>query len=171
MLAYELPFIASILVPVILSGGKIKISELLLFQAAGSFFIKHISAAIAFFVALLCVQAKLTFVPFDMPEAETEIMAGAYIEYSGPGLALYRLARAMNFFILPVFLGTVFLGGFRFSGMHFIFSLGKLFIIAVLIILIKNTNPRLRIDQAVRFFWGPVTALATVAVLLAFIGR
>jgi NADH-quinone oxidoreductase subunit H len=51
-----------------------------------------------------------------------------------------------------------------------LFLIGKFISILVIIILIKNTNPRLRIDQAIRFFWGPVTVLASIAVILAILG-
>ena len=67
-------------------------------------------------MALVCTQAKLTLVPFDMPEAETELGGGAYIEYSGPPLAMFKLTRAMMLFTMPVFLVVVFAGGAVASG-------------------------------------------------------
>jgi len=160
MLAYELPFILSVFVPVILSQGVITLNGLVMFQRENPHFLSHISGVLAFLTAIICIQAKLTLVPFDSPEAETEIMAGAYIEYSGPALAVYKLTKAMNFLVMPLFLTIMFLG----ARLYFLPA------IIVVMILLKNTNPRVRIDQAVKFFWGPMTAIAVVAVILAFAG-
>lgn len=160
LLSYELPFIISVFVPVILSGGVINLGGLLDFQSRNSGFLNHPSAILAFITAIICVQAKLTLIPFDSPEAEAEIMSGAYIEYSGGGLAFYKLTRAMNFFVMPLFLTLLFLGG----------NIFLLPLIVVVMIVLKNTNPRVRIDQAVKFFWGPMTAIAVLAVILAFTG-
>jgi len=107
------------------------------------------------------MQAKLGLVPFDMGEAETEIMGGVYIEYSGMLLAIFKLTKTMMMVALPVFLSTIFWGGF---------SIWKYVVLLVIIVLMRNTNPRVRIDHAVRFFWGKMTMLAAVAVLLAVLG-
>ena len=121
----------------------------------------------ALLVAVLCTQAKLTLVPFDMPEAETELSGGAYIEYSGPPLAMYKLTRAMMLFVMPTFVITLFCGGFSVFGLGFVFWY---VVLLVLIVLIRNTAPRVRIDHAVKFFWGPVTIAALLAVILACLG-
>ena len=73
-------------------------------------------------------------------------------------------------FTLPMVLVVVFLGGMRFEGWDILWSILKYVVLLVLIILIRNTNPRVRIDQAMRFFWGPMTVLAIIAVVLAFLG-
>ena len=116
------------------------------------------------------MQAKLALVPFDIPEAETEITSGPLIEYSGSGLALYRLMKNMLLFTLPFFLIILFMGGWRLDGIHFIWGALKYVGVVALVTVIRNTNPRVRIDQAVRFFWGPITLTAIFAVLLAFMG-
>ena len=122
-------------------------------------------------VALLCVQAKLALVPFDIPEAETEISGGALIEYSGTALAIFRLMKNMLFFTLPFFLMILFMGGLRVDGVHLLYGILKYVGLVALITVIRNTNPRVRIDQAVRFFWGPMTAIAIIAVVLALVGK
>jgi len=160
MLSYELPFILSVFIPVILSGGLISLNGLIGYQKESGIFLRHISCMLAFMVSIICIQAKLTLVPFDSPEAETELASGGLVEYSGAALAIYKLTKAINFLCMPLFLTVIFLGGR-------IFLLP--FIILVIIIL-KNTNPRIRIDQAAVFFWGPVTAVAAIAVFLAFLG-
>lgn len=170
LLGYELPFILAVLVPVIKAGGAIRMGELLTAQQVMGAVAGSISGVIAFIVAILCMQAKLSLVPFDIPEAETEIMSGPYIEYSGVTLAIFKLTRAMMLFVLPLFLVILFCAGIVISGWHIFFGILKYIGLLVLVILIRNTSPRVRIDQAIRFFWGPVTILAVVAVILAFMG-
>jgi NADH-quinone oxidoreductase subunit H len=116
------------------------------------------------------MQAKLALVPFDMPEAETEIIGGPFIEYSGTPLAIFKLTRAMMLFTIPMFLVVVFMGGVSLSFPSIIWGVLKYVLLLVIIVLIRNTNPRLRIDQAVKLFWGPITILAVAAVILAFMG-
>jgi len=76
----------------------------------------------------------------------------------------------MMLFVVPMFLVTMFMGGIVFNGWHILWGILKYVVLLVIIILIRNTNPRVRIDQAIKFFWVPVTGLAIVAVILAFVG-
>lgn len=170
LLSYELPFILVVMVPVIKSGFSIKLGEILSAQAHMGVIVGSWSGALALIVAIMCVQAKLALVPFDMPEAETEISGGALIEYSGSGLAIYKLMKNMLLCTLPLFLMILFMGGFRFDGIHLLYGILKYIGVVALITVIRNTNPRVRIDQAVRFFWGPMTIIAVIAVVLAFRG-
>lgn len=170
ILSYELPFILAIAVPIIKTSGAIRIGDILQFQASNGVVVGSISGAIALLVAILCMQAKLTLVPFDIPDAETEIMSGPYIEYSGSALAIYKLTKAMMLFTVPMVLVIMFMGGVKLSGISMLWGILKYVALLVVIVLIRNTNPRVRIDQAVKFFWGPVTALALMAVVLAFLG-
>ena len=169
-----------------------------------------ISGMIAFIVALLCVQGKLGFVPFDIAEAETELGSGILMEYSGALLALWKMMHAVMLVVLPFFLMILFLGGYgtnhltgtgaiaalvllvvfvagrymsgrskfmdvmallSFIGVCILAGLGKYVLILVLLILIKNTNPRLRIDQAMKFFWGFCTITLVAAIVLASLGN
>ncbi|HUT66131.1 MAG TPA: complex I subunit 1 family protein [Spirochaetota bacterium] len=170
LLGYELPFILAILVPIIKSGFALKLADILSFQAQNGAFALQASGILALVAAVLCIQAKLGLVPFDIAEAETEIIAGPMVEYSGAPLAVFRLTKNMLLFTLPFFLIILFLGGFNFDGIHILYSVLKYIAILLIITVIRNTNPRLRIDQAMRFFWGPVTGIAVVAVVLAVIG-
>jgi len=170
ILAYELPFIVAIFTPVVIIKG-IKIGSIVAYQIEnGMMFTHHLSSLIALIVAFFCMQAKLTFVPFDIPEAEQEIMAGPLIEYSGPPLALFKLTKAMMLFAFPVFLITVFAGGLRFEGIQTLYSVIKYVVLLILIILVKNTNTRLRIDQAIKFFWLRMFPLAAIGFVLALLG-
>lgn len=167
VLAYELPFILAILVPVLKSGITIKVGEIINYQLINGAVIASWSGAISFIIILLCTQAKLGLVPFDIAEAETELSGGALIEYSGPALAIFKLTKAMMLFVLPYFMVIMFGGGFNFNGFAVLKSLLGFVGIVVLIVVIRNTNPRLRIDQILKFFWGPMTVLAILAVVLA----
>ena len=171
ILSYELPFILAILVTVIKSGFTFRLGEILTFQAQNGAFVRSWSGTLALIVAIICMQAKLALVPFDIPEAETEIAGGPLIEYSGSGLAIYRLMKNMLMFTVPFFLIIVFIGGLRFDGIHLLYGVLKYIGLVALMTVIRNTNPRVRIDQAVKFFWGPVTIIAIIAVILALLGR
>lgn len=170
MLSYELPFILALAVPIIKTGYSIKIGDIISGQLAGSSVIASVSGVLSFLVMLFCVQAKLGFVPFDMPEAETELMAGTYIEYSGKPLAIFKMTKAILAFAVPVLMITLYFGGLKLNGEGFIRTVAEFTGILVLMIVIKNTNPRVRIDQAMKFFWGVVTLTALAAVALAYLG-
>jgi len=166
VLGYELPFILSIIAVIVKSVGSIQIGSILNHQFNFGSHIASPSGVLAFIVAIFCMQAKLCFVPFDASEAEQEIMAGVLIEYSGLPLAIFKLTKAILLYAIPLFLVALFLG----KDLSPVFITGKYIILLVIIILIKNTNPRLRIDQALRFFWGPVTLLAIISIGLAIFG-
>ena len=171
VLSYELPFVLAVLVPVIKSDFSLKLGEILNFQAHNGVIAGNWSGFLALLVTILCMQAKLALVPFDIPEAETEIVSGPLIEYSGSSLAIYRLMKNMLLFTLPFFLIILFMGGLRLEGIHLLNGILKVVGLLALITVIRNTNPRLRIDQAVRFFWGPLTLIAIISVILALSGN
>ena len=169
--SYELPLVLAFIVVIIktaaLVGPKQQLNLAAIAQHAP---VLSISGFLAFLSALLCVQAKLGFVPFDIPEAETELASGVLIEYSGALLAIWKLMQAVMLVALPLFLVVAFLGGFGGGVGGILAGVGKYVLVLVLIILIKNTNPRVRIDQAMKFFWFWCGTAMVVAVALAIIG-
>lgn len=166
VLGYELPFILSVVAVIIKSGGNIQIGSILSHQMVSGSNLSSFSGFLAFLAAIICMQAKLGFVPFDMSEAEQEIMAGVFIEYSGLPLAIFKLTKAVLLYTMPLLLISLFWAG----NLTPLALIGKYAVLLLIIILIKNTNPRLRIDQAIRFFWGPLTLLVVMAVVLAILG-
>ena len=167
MIAYELPLVLAVLVPVIQANSSRRGALVSAPAPAGS-----LSGILALLVCIACMQAKLTLVPFDMPEAETELSGGVLIEYSGPPMAMYKLTRAMMLFTMPVFLVALFFSG-AVTGAGWLpklYGLLAWFVLVALTIVLRNTTPRVRTDQAVRFFWGPVSLVALAAVLLAWMG-
>ncbi len=166
VMGYELPLVLAFIVVIIKTGGQLKLAAIAGYTPALS-----ISGMLAFLAALLCVQAKLGFVPFDIAESETEVASGIIIEYSGTLLAVWKIMQAMMLVALPLFLVMVFLGGFGTAGWPLVSGIGKYVLVLVLLILIKNTNPRVRIDQAMKFFWVYCGIILVVAVILASIGN
>ncbi|OGS24046.1 MAG: hypothetical protein A2297_07785 [Elusimicrobia bacterium RIFOXYB2_FULL_48_7] len=164
ILSYEMPFLLSILVPVIKSES-IRIGDIVSYQLVNGAVLHSYAGVLAFISGVLCVQAKLSIAPFDIPEAEQEIIAGPAIEYSGLPLGIFKLTKWMMLFVVPSFLVAIFMPAVTVWG-----NLLRYAAILVIIILIKNTNPRVRIDQAVRFFWTWVSAIALLAVILALVG-
>jgi len=166
VMSYELSLVLAFIVVIIKSDGQLNLATIA--KQAPVF---SISGLLAFLVSLLCVQAKLGFVPFDIAEAETELGSGVLMEYSGGLLAVWKVVQAMMLVALPMFLVMVFLGGFGTTGLPLVWGICKYVLILVLIILIKNTNPRVRIDQAMKFFWVYCGIALALAVVLAIIGN
>jgi NADH-quinone oxidoreductase subunit H len=169
LFAYELPLAIAFLTTIV-KVGSFSFEKVLMYQQYNGVMLGSVSGVLAFIVAIFCAQAKLGFLPFDIPEAETEIAGGTHIEYSGAPLAVVRLNTAVMYLVVPLFIITMFWGGVNFTGWRILTSILKYVCIVVIMVLIKNTNPRVRIDHAVRFFWGPMFALSAIAMILAVIG-
>jgi NADH-quinone oxidoreductase subunit H len=163
LLSYDLPMMI-IIVMVVSKAGGFSIRSIMEWQQANGANISNWYGIIAFIVAIFCTQAKLGRVPFDLPEAETELGSGILLELSGGVLAAYELSKAIMLFGLPVFMVILFWGKGIIGGI-LIYLL-----IVVLLILIKNTNPRVRIDHAMKYFWGWMSGAAILASFLAYFG-
>ena len=166
VIGYELPFILALVPPILKADLSLKFSAILRAQSDGVT-LASVGGFLAFLCVLAAVQAKLGVVPFDQAEAETELTGGAILEYSGPALAMIRLMRGMLLFVLPLFVITVFWGGVHLSGWGWLTTPLKFLVLLVVIVLMRNTAPRLRIDQAVRFFWFIVAPVAVIAAFLS----
>jgi len=169
LFAYELPLAIAFLTTIV-KVGSFSFEKVLMYQQYNGVMLGSVSGVLAFIVAIFCAQAKLGFLPFDIAEAETEIAGGTHIEYSGAPLAVVRLNTAVMYLVVPLFIITMFWGGVAFTGWRILTSVLKYVAIVVIMVLIKNTNPRVRIDHAVRFFWGPMFAVSAIAMILAVIG-
>jgi len=170
MLAYELPYLIVVATVLYRSGLDLRLGSVIQAQVAGGWHLWSVSGILAFLVLILSTQAKLGLVPFDIPEADQELMGGIITEYSGPPLAMIKLQKTMMLAVMPLFIVALLMGGISLKGFGILWGLIKYLVIIVLIVLIRNTNPRVRIDQAVRFFWGPVTFVALVGLILAALG-
>jgi NADH-quinone oxidoreductase subunit H len=169
ILSYELSFLLVISGVIMKCGQQFDLYSIIQAQQAGNPFIGSISGVLLFVVGIFCIQAKLALVPFDMPEAEAEITEGIFIEYSGAAYAMIKLTKYIMFFILPAFLVALFMNGFRLEGIQIIWSVVKILGVVLLLTLIRNTNPRIKIKQAISFFFIWMNLIAIVAlVLIAF---
>ncbi|MFA5646037.1 MAG: complex I subunit 1 family protein [Candidatus Ratteibacteria bacterium] len=165
LIGYELPFIISLLVPVIKSGS-FYLDDLLQWQQSSGAFALSLSGFIAFFTALISLIAKLGYTPFDIAEAETELAGGIIIEYSGRLLAVFKLMKWLLLSVGIFLLVLLFFNAEKNALFIILKYLGVLFLIS----LIRSTNPRLRIDQALTFFWRWLLLISIFAATLAFIG-
>jgi len=174
LMGYELVFILTIAV-VAAKTGSLGLFDIVNYQAERGWLIldwRVIPAAAAMFVAL---QGKILRVPFDIPEAETEIVHGPLTEYSGPKLALWRLSHGIEALAVAGLVASSLLGG------PIAYTIGNLvippvvdFIIKTLLImifttLVRNIMARLRIDQSLRFFWTIPTFLAVFSLVLVMV--
>jgi NADH-quinone oxidoreductase subunit H len=169
ILSYELTFLLLIAGIIMKCGQQLDLYSIIQSQQTGSPFIGSLSGVILFVVGIFCIQAKLALVPFDMPEAEAEITEGIFIEYSGAAYAMIKLAKYIMFFILPAFLIALLMNGFRLDGINILWAVLKVLVVVLILTLIRNTNPRIKIKQAISFFmiWMNLLALAALG-LIAF---
>jgi NADH-quinone oxidoreductase subunit H len=162
MLAYEFVIITSLIIAIIKSDGSLLLTSIIQDQIRHGSYLNSLSGWIGFILAIFYFQAKLGIIPFDIPEAEQEIMAGPMIEYSGMLLGFYKLSKLLLYFSIPVFIISLFWQG------NFIY---KYLLIILVTSVIKNINPRLRIKSALNFFWFFLFPLGIIGILLAIIGE
>jgi NADH-quinone oxidoreductase subunit H len=170
ILSYELTFLLVIAGIILKCGQQFELYSVIHVQQTGSPFIGSISGVLLFIAGIFCIQAKLAMVPFDMPEAETEISEGIFIEYSGPAYALIKLTKYIMLFILPSFLVCLFMNGFMLEGIGILWAVLKVLAVVLILTLIKNTNPRVRIKQAISFFFIWMNLVVVTAIVLIAFG-
>lgn len=183
MISYELSVSLSILTIVVLTD-TMQFSQIVERQADGWFIFKgHIPALIAFIIYLIAGNAEVNRGPFDLPEAESELTAGYHTEYSGMHFGLFYVAEFVNLFIIAAVAATIFLGGwmpFHIVGLDafnqvmdyipgFIWFFAKAFFVVGLLMWIKWTFPRLRIDQILTLEWKYLVPIGLFNLLLMVI--
>jgi NADH-quinone oxidoreductase subunit H len=163
LFSYEAPFLLALLGPA-LAAGTWQISKVNEFVHLHPWM--AVLQPIGFMVALVGLMGKLELTPFDAPEAETEIVAGALTEYSGRGFALFRLGKNIELVIGLTLVASFYLGGVLGPVDFLVKTLGLLLLLAFL----QSLFARLRIDQVVGLWWriGALLALANVLLVLAF---
>lgn len=169
MFAYEVPLFMAFLSPAVLAGSW-SIGGIAAFYAAHPLY--ALINLPAFFVALLTSQSKLERSPFDAPEAETEIVGGALVEYSGRHLAFFRLTAITEITVLSSVIAALFLPFFiGLSGVDFVLYLVKTFAVVLVMVLLRATMARIRIDQTLRLCWSVLTPIAMAQMILNLILR
>ena len=170
ILGYELPYLIVVVMVIMKAGFDFRMGAIIGSQVQNGWNLWSASGILGFIVLLMSAQAKLGLVPFDIPEADQELMGGVITEYSGAPLALIRITKTLLMAVMPLFIVVLLMGGIRMTVTGVVWGLVKYLAVVVLIVLVRNTNPRVRIDQALRFFWGPVTLLAAIGFICALGG-
>lgn len=160
LFSYEAPFLLALLGPA-LAAGSWQINQI---NAYAHDHWLLLTQPVGFVVALIGLMGKLELPPFDAPEAETEIVAGALTEYSGRGLALFRLGRNVELMIGLTLVASFYLGGLGNPLEFFAKTLALLLGLSFL----QSLMARLRIDQTVGLWWR-YGALLVLAQWLALI--
>lgn len=182
MISYELAMGASILGVVLLSGS-LDLHEIIWAQGQSAFKLNIFPQFIGFVVFLIAAFAETNRVPFDLPEAETELVAGFHTEYSALKFALFFMAEYVNMFTVSVMIVVLFLGGWYIPGLTWIFDYGtipyalvshigfllKIFFFLFLYIWVRGTLPRFRFDQLMNFGWKFLLPVAIGNVILTII--
>ena len=165
LFAYEVPFFMGLLAPCILADTWSLSGVADYYQKTPALALVNV---IGFGVALIALLGKLEKVPFDIPEAETEIVAGPLTEYSGWPLALFRLTFDIELFVGASLLAAVFLPfGFNLPApAAFLVYLLRLGVIVALITLLRTLFARLRLEQMVNFCWKYLAPAALLQLVI-----
>lgn len=173
LFAYEAPFILALLTPAVAlmladQGGSWQIQDLA--QSAGTQLWFALTLPITFIVALIGLMGKLELPPFDAPEAETEIVAGALTEYSGRGLAIFSLARAVELVVGLMLVTALYLGGTGQGTWAAVLFTGKALSLLGIVVVLQTVLARLRIDQTVNLWWrlGAVMVMGQWLLIILF---
>jgi len=174
LFSYEFIFILAI-IAVVVRVGALDLPTIVGYQVHQGWLVLDWRLLPAVIAVLIAAQAKLLRVPFDIPEAHTEIVAGPLTEYSGPRLAIWRLAYDVETIVVAGLLAALFFGGptawvigsIKIPGI--VDFLIKILAIVLLTTTLRNSMARLRIDQALKFFWTYVAALAIISLVLVLV--
>ncbi len=163
LISYEAPFLLAMLGPAIVAGSW-QISSITAYTSERWLLLAQ---PLGFLVAVVGLMGKLEIPPFDAPEAETEVVAGALTEYSGRGFALFHLGKAVEMVIGLTLIAAFYLGGVTSPLMFLLKTLALLFLVVV----IQALFTRLRIDQTVGLWWRYGVLLILFQWLIVIIGQ
>jgi NADH-quinone oxidoreductase subunit H len=181
MISYEVPLILSA-ITVVMAAGSLSTTRIVEAQAGFSGWLPHWNVLTpwglaGFLLFMISAAAESNRSPFDLPEGESEIIAGYYIEYSGFKFALFFLGEYIGMFAVCGLGITLFLGGWHapFPFLQFIPSwawfFAKLLGLICVFIWVRGTLPRLRMDQLMNFAWKFMLPMALVNVFVAGLWR
>lgn len=165
-IAYEIPLILATL-PVVLLARTMSLREVVEAQHQLWFIVQQ---PVAFAIYFIAAVAETNRAPFDIPEAESELVAGFHTEYSGMRFAFFFLAEYTNMTIVCMIAATLFLGGYIGPSWlpvpGWVWFFGKVYLLLLVMMWLRWTFPRLRFDQLMSFAWGVLIPLAIVNLLL-----
>jgi NADH-quinone oxidoreductase subunit H len=167
LISYEVPMVIALMIPVMLAGS-LGVKDIVEKQTIPYLFYAPI-AALVFFITSVAESGRA---PFDLVEAESEIVAGFNIEYSGLKFGMFFVAEFLHAFTISLLFATLFLGGWRgpyaeqIPVLGFVYLFIKTFIVYFVVILFRGSLPRFRIDQMMDLNWKILTPMSLVAVLI-----
>jgi len=182
MFSYELSLGLS-WVGLIMLAGSFKVGDIVSSQSGGfwRWNVMPWRQGLAFLVYFIAAAAEVSRTPFDLPEAETELVAGFHTEYSSMKFALLQMAEYVNMITVSALAANLFLGGWmsplpQYIGDSFLWFAGKLLIVLFVFVWLRGTLPRFRYDQLMHFGWKVMIPLATLNILvtaavLTFLGK
>ncbi len=181
MISYELSMGLAI-IPVVLMVSSLRLGDIVAFQGDGTWLM--FTQPVAFFIFLVAAYAETNRLPFDMPESETELVAGYHTEYSSMKFALFFMAEYTNMAVGSALVVTLFCGGWTFFGLEgiaeswtlfglslawlpgvFIFA-GKMLFFLFAFIWVRWTLPRFRYDQLMALGWAWFLPIALLNIVL-----
>ena len=183
MVSYEIPLVLSAVI-VVMMVGSLNAAEIAKAQTGWDWFVFSPWGFAAFVIFFIAALAETNRSPFDLPEAESEIIAGYFTEYSGFKFALFFLGEYIAMFAISGLAVTLFLGGGdgpgvtmnlvdqglpteAFPGLTVIWFLMKIFALIAVMIWLRGTLPRLRVDQLMGFAWKFMLPLSILNILVA----
>ncbi|MGH7410240.1 MAG: NADH-quinone oxidoreductase subunit NuoH [Candidatus Methylomirabilis sp.] len=163
MISYELSLGLSV-VGVLMLSRSLSLVEIVNAQSNVWFLVLQ---PIGFLIFLVCAIAETNRAPFDLPEAETELVAGFHVEYSSMKFAMYFMAEYANMITVAALATTLFLGGWRGPFLPpVVWFLAKLYLILFLFIWLRATLPRFRYDQLMQFGWKVLLPAALANIMI-----
>ncbi|MCD6535699.1 MAG: NADH-quinone oxidoreductase subunit H [Thaumarchaeota archaeon] len=172
LIGYEIPLTLALLCAAI-STGSLSLRGIVEAQMANGTWLIAGPQLIGFAIFVVASQAEMERIPFDIPEAEQEIVAGWSVEYTGRRLGLFRLTKDLELFLLSGLGATLFLGGPLgplIPGLepllHTIYFLVKSILVLIVFTLVRTVFARLRIDQMISFSWKYLMPLAIFLVII-----
>ena len=169
LISYEVPLILSV-VAVVMFGGSLNLGELVDAQGRVPFIVWQ---PLAFFIFAVAGLAELYRNPFDIPVAESEVLGGPFVEYSGIRWSMFQLSEYLSLVLISVLGSTIFLGGWNWPlgnevgiGLQIVWTAIKTSLFVLVFFLARASLPRLRIDQLMAFAWQVLIPFAFLQMIL-----
>ncbi|HEY7064827.1 MAG TPA: NADH-quinone oxidoreductase subunit NuoH [Chloroflexota bacterium] len=166
LISYEVPEVLSV-IPIVLITGTLSLWGIAAAQQNAWFILAPVVGPLAFVTFFISGVAEINRSPFDLPEAESEIIAGFHMEYSGMRFALFFLAEYANAFTVSAIAATLFFGGWQgWLLPGFLWFFIKTYLLFLVMVWVRGTLPRLRYDQLMAFAWKVLLPVALVNLVL-----
>jgi NADH-quinone oxidoreductase subunit H len=163
LISYELPM-GLALIPLVLVSGSFSLTDIVNAQQVLPF---AVTQPLAFLIFFTCVLAETKRTPFDLPEAENELVAGYHTEYSGLRFGMFFVGEYINMALMGAVTTVFFLGGWHGPILPpIVWFMGKVLFLCFILIWIRGTLPRFRYDQLMRFGWQVLIPLSLLNLLI-----